>query len=548
MPERLRGIGVSPGVAAGPLIKLAPVPPLPAPRAVGDVEAEGRRAREALENVAAQVNARAAAATGPAVEVLEAQAMMATDPMLVDAVAEHVGSGMDAAHAIHAAFAAHREAFAAAGGLLAERVTDLDDLRDRATAVCLDRPAPGVPDPGRPFVLAAEDLAPADTATLNLDQVLALVVSSGGPTSHTAILARAVGLPAIVGCKGITAVDDETLVSVDGATGDVAVGVDAAEVDRLAAQAAASRDSLGRGRTGAEASTRLDDQGTMSSRPGQTADGHRVALLSNIGGASEIPDDCEGVGLFRTELLYLNRTTAPTVAEQTRAYREVFAAAGDRPVVVRTLDAGADKPLPFANLTDEPNPALGVRGLRLVRRDATLMDTQLAAIAAAASDTDAEVRVMAPMVSTVTEAADFAERARAAGISTVGVMVEVPAAALAAIELVKVVDFLSIGTNDLSQYLFAADRQSSDLADLLDPWQPALLSLIACCADAGAAAGVSVGVCGEAASDPALAVVLAGLGVTSLSMSARALPRVRRSLSEHTMDDCRRAADQATRG
>jgi phosphotransferase system enzyme I (PtsI) len=228
----------------------------------------------------------------------------------------------------------------------------------------------------------------------------------------------------------------------------------------------------------------------------------------------------------------------PSAAEQQAAYEAAFRAAGGRKVVLRTLDAGADKPLPFLGLADEPNPALGVRGLRTARRQGHLLDAQLRAISAAAAAEKADVWVMAPMVSTAAEAADFAARVRGAGLPVAGAMVEVPAAALCAQDLLASLDFLSIGTNDLSQYTLAADRMCGELSDLLDPWQPALLRLIAACGQAAQAAGKPVGVCGEAASDPALAPVLAGLGATSLSMSARSLGPVRAALARHSLADC----------
>jgi phosphotransferase system enzyme I (PtsI) len=223
----------------------------------------------------------------------------------------------------------------------------------------------------------------------------------------------------------------------------------------------------------------------------------------------------------------------------------VFAALPGRKVVVRTLDAGADKPLPFLRLAAEPNPALGVRGLRVARRAPEVLDTQLSAIAAAAAATDADVWVMAPMVATAAEAAEFAAACRAHGLPTTGVMIEVPAAALRAPSILRDVDFLSLGTNDLSQYAFAADRMCGDLADLLDPWQPALIALIAACATAGAEAGKPVGVCGESAADPGFALVLAGLGISSLSMAPRSIAAVRESLAAHTLDECRRIAKAA---
>jgi phosphotransferase system enzyme I (PtsI) len=222
----------------------------------------------------------------------------------------------------------------------------------------------------------------------------------------------------------------------------------------------------------------------------------------------------------------------------------VLAAFPEGKVVVRTLDAGSDKPLAFATPPDEANPALGVRGLRVARRDPGLLDRQLDAIAEAARSTGTTPWVMAPMVATVPEAADFAARVRARGLVP-GVMVEVPAAALMADRLLQHVDFLSIGTNDLSQYTLAADRLSADLADLTDPWQPALLALVEHTARAGQQVGKPVGVCGEAAADPLLACVLVGLGVTSLSCAASSVARVGARLATVTLEDCRRAAQAA---
>ena len=526
-PESLQGIGVSPGFASGPIHRVVPPPRLPPPTTVDDPSAEIDRATAALASVAADLSRRADASDRPDVAaILRAQVMMIEDPILADAIADEIRSGADAVHGIDRAIAVHRAAFETAGGYLAERVADLDDLRDRAVAACLGVAMPGIPAPGRPFVLAARDLAPADTAGLDPTQVLALVTEDGGPTSHTAIVSRALGIPAVVRCGGVMALADGTQVGVDGGTGEVLADPDEATVRSMLDADRAERERLSRSRG-----------------PGRTADGHPVALLANIGWAGDLAGDAgagaEGVGLFRTELLYLDRAAEPTLDEQVESYGAVFRAAAGRRVVVRTLDAGADKPLPFLTARDEPNPALGVRGLRLARPHPQVLDTQLTAIAEAARATSADVWVMAPMVATVEEARGFADRCRAAGLPTAGVMVEIPAAALRAAALLEVVDFLSIGTNDLSQYTFAADRQIGDLADLLDPWQPVLLGLIQMCAAAGLAAGKSVGICGEAAGDPTLAPILAGLGVSSLSMAPRSIPAVRESLASHTMAECR---------
>ncbi len=282
---------------------------------------------------------------------------------------------------------------------------------------------------------------------------------------------------------------------------------------------------------------------------GATADGHRVPLLANVGapgdarGAADA--QAEGVGLFRTEFCFLDREDPPSLDEQVAAYRAVLAAFPGRKVVVRTLDAGADKPLPFLSPGHEDNPALGVRGYRTSWSHPAILDTQLSAIARAAQEESARVAVMAPMIATVEEASAFVAAARAHGLAEAGIMVETPAAALLADRLVGVVDFVSLGTNDLAQYTMAADRLVGVLAPLNDPWQPAVLSLVAHVARAGADGGMPVGVCGEAASDPLLAAVLVGVGVTSLSMAPRALAGVADRLSTVTLEACRAAADAA---
>jgi phosphotransferase system enzyme I (PtsI) len=280
--------------------------------------------------------------------------------------------------------------------------------------------------------------------------------------------------------------------------------------------------------------------------PGATADGHVVAILANVqdGAAARAARQtpAEGVGLFRTELCFLNRDTEPDVDEQAGIYAEVLDAFSGHKVVIRTLDAGSDKPLKFAGHPEEANPALGVRGIRIAHGNPGLLDRQLEAIAAASTRTGNAPWVMAPMIATPEEAKHFAAQARSRGLVP-GVMIEVPAAALLADRILEHVEFLSIGTNDLAQYTMAADRMSADLAALTDPWQPAVLMLVAAAARAGAAAGKPVGVCGEAAADPTLACVLVGLGVTSLSAAAAAVRGVGAKLSTVTIGQCQTAAE-----
>jgi phosphotransferase system enzyme I (PtsI) len=530
----LHGHGVSPGSATGPVVRMAdPLPepgtgPEPADRAV-----DLARIRPAMEAVAADLWARAGAAEGETKAVLEATAMMASDPGLSELAETSVrDQGVPAARAVWDAANTFRDLLADAGGYLGARASDVEDVRNRIVGQLLGVPSPGIPNPGHPFILVAHDLAPADTATIDPALVLAFVTAEGGPTSHTAILARSLGIPAVVSCPGILAVSNGTVVVLDGATGavDTAPSDEAVQDARARAARAAARDRRWTGRGG-------------------TSDGREVKLLANVGdpagAAAAAADGAEGVGLFRTEFLFLDRADEPSVAEQRDAYSDVFAAFPDRKVVVRTLDAGADKPLPFLDQGDEANPALGVRGLRIGIKAPEVLDRQLEAIAAAAAQTSSDVWVMAPMVAVVAEAVFFVERARAAGLRTLGVMIEIPSAALTARQLLAAVDFVSIGTNDLCQYTLAADRMSGALAALNDPWQPALLQLVGMVGQSGEALRKPVGVCGEAAADPALAPVLVGLGVTSLSMSARSIADVGAVLASVTFDECRELARRA---
>ena len=520
------GIGIGTGAAAGIVARLAPPPELPENEtAPSDTTTGFAQAETALHAVGRELGDRAAATSSTASEVLLAQSMMVVDPALLQQVRTALDEGRGVAHAVEYAFTSFADSLRAAGGYMAERAADLHDLRNRTVAHLLGEQMPGIPDPGHPFVLVAEDLAPADTATLPADKVVAIVTELGAPTSHTAILAKSLGIPAVVSSPQARLLTDGDHVLVDGAAGSITIDPSPATLHNVEA-----------------AATRRAELLAASHGPGRTADGVPVSLLINIGAERDLPDaaavDSEGVGLLRTEFLYLDSANAPTVQEQQRSYAAVFEAFAGRKVVVRTLDAGADKPLPFVEHGDEPNPALGVRGLRLTQRKPDMLEQQLAAIAAARADHDADVWVMAPMVSTPAEAAEFTARAEAHGLPVAGAMVEVPATALRASSVLEHCDFLSIGTNDLGQYTFAADRMAGELAGLLDPWQPALLDLIATTAAAGNAAGKPVGVCGEAASDPLLALVLVGLGVTSLSTSPTTVAEVRVSLARHSFDDC----------
>ena len=522
-----------PGVRFAPVVRPGRLPSLDELHSVdesagSDCDAEAARFDAAATSVAERLRDRAARATGAAADVLTATAALAVDRAWLDAARKSIAEGMPAVRAAVAAADQFISLFTQIGGLMGERVTDLKDIRDRVVAELAGLPEPGVPVPAQPSILCAEDLAPADTAGLDPRLVVGLATSLGGPTSHTAIIARQLGIPCVVAVSGLDDVPAGTEVLIDGMRGTIAVSPDPAE-------AAAA--------VGAAAAAAVAMEGW--SGPGLTADGFPVAILANVqdGAAARAAREtpAEGIGLFRTELCFLNRVTEPTVAEQTATYAEVLRAFAGRKVVIRTLDAGSDKPLKFVGHPDEANPALGVRGIRIAHGNPALLDRQLDAIRIAADSTGVEPWVMAPMVALPEEARSFAERARARGLVP-GVMIEVPAAALLADRILAHVEFLSIGTNDLAQYTMAADRMSADLATLTDPWQPGVLALVAQTATAGVAAGKPVGVCGEAAADPLLACVLAGLGISSLSAASPVLTRVGAKLASVTMRQCQEAA------
>lgn len=530
---QLTGTGIGQGVALGPVAWMAPPPHPPAdePSALGADE-ESERVKAAIQTVSADLTQRGEAAGGEAQEVLEAQVMMVQDPTVTEAVETKLASGKTGEYAVHTAFAEVAEMLQSLGGYLGERAADLHDVAARVIAVLRGEPAPGVPDPGYPFVLVAQDLAPADTALLDLDKVLALVTTEGGPTSHTAILARGKGITAVVGVKEAASLSEGEEVIVDAAESVIVPNPSEEEKAQARSRIEARRAAI-----------------EAPITPGALADGTEIPLLANLGsteGTKEAVElGAEGVGLFRTEFLFLSSDTAPSVTEQRGAYIELLKAFPGKKVVVRALDAGADKPLPFLNDVEEENPALGLRGLRALLANEEILRDQLTALAEADAQSEADLWVMAPMVSTVEEAESFAKFAHQHGLKTAGVMVEVPSSALLAEPILAHADFASIGTNDLTQYTMAADRLLGSVAGLQDPWHPAVLRLIREVGAAGQATAKPVGVCGEAAADPLLAVVLVGLGATSLSMAPAALADVRAELLRHTIEDAQAIAQAA---
>jgi len=525
----LSGIGVSPGVVVGPIRRIIQV------TSTEPISATPRQVFEALEKVTADLeNAAHHIELDIAKDVLGAQAMMASDPALVEAIGARLTDDISYADVrpdIIDSFSGFKAALTALGGYFAERAADLDEIMNRLLAK-LSGTEQAALVLTEPSIIVAEDLTPSDTAQLNLQFALALVVAKGGPTSHTAIVARGLGIPAIVGCQGVLELDEGAHVLVDGREGKVFLTPSDSDIES---------------RQHREAALRARAAAVVG--PGRLKDGTHVTLLANAGDAAgalaAASVGTEGIGLFRTELLFLDSQTEPTVAEQVAMYKSVFEPMKGLRVVVRTLDAGSDKPVPYINAIHEENPALGVRGWRLTRTSNDVLNRQLEAIAQAAQGMDIDLWVMAPMINTPAEAQDFATRARALGIKKVGVMIETPAAALHADKVLAEVNFGSFGTNDLTQYVMASDRLDSRLSDMTTTWHPAVLRTIQIACNSAKNLNKTTGVCGESAANPHLAAVLLGLGVNSLSMAPSAVSEVRGFLSTVDFNTCVEAALQA---
>jgi phosphotransferase system enzyme I (PtsI) len=531
----LHGIGVGRAVVIAPVVRAALEPPEPAIALhSGNVGAELARATAALEAVAAEIAAHASRADSTARKMLDAAGMMARDPTLRDEIERRVNSGLVAERAAFEAFEEFRAILVAAGGRTAESAVDLRDIERRVIARLSGAPAPRQGHTSKPGILVAADLAPAQFVALDKASVVAIVTEQGGPTSHTAILARAASIPALVGVTGALDISEGSTVILDAASGTLTV--DPAPEDLAAARARAAT------------STR-ESASSAAPPPGALADGTPIPLLANLDSPEQsrqaLELGAEGVGLFRSEIAFLDHDDAPSVASLTADYARLLDEFEGRPVMIRLFDSSADKPLRFLAAAAGQNPALGLKGLRALRAHEAVLADQLAALAEAGSATGADLWVMAPMVTDAEDAAWVVELGHSVGLTRVGVVAEVPSLALCAAEVAEVADFVSIGTNDLTQYTMAADRTMAGLASYQDAWHPAVLRLVRMLAEAGAAHQIPVGVCGEAAADPLLATVLVGLGVTSLSMSPASFADVRAHLSSVTLAEARSRASAA---
>jgi phosphoenolpyruvate-protein phosphotransferase len=558
----LAGRPGSPGIGEGRLVRV-PEPVRGGP-AAGEAESAGSatrsragdavRLRDALDLAATQLELLATETAQRAGDdigaIFEAQALFARDPALVGPALEAIEGGRGAVEAIEVAAADQADRLAAVDdAYFQERAADIRDVARRVVGILEGRPQPDLHHrDGTPAILIADDLDASVVATLRPELVGGIALAGGAPNGHLAIVARALGVPVVLGLGGaVTAGIEGEAALVDGTGGRLLLDPSPADVVELKEGRAGDK-STGPG------VAPVDETAAGSGR----SLGLPVAIEANVGSVREAEQAARagaaGIGLVRTELLFLGRSTPPGDREQATVYRRILATMEGRPVVFRTLDIGGDKPATYQAADAETNPALGVRGLRMGLRRLDLLEGQLTALVeAAGGDT---LRVLFPMVSVPDELEAAREvldrvvaRARARGsaprVVLVGIMVEVPSAAITADLFAPVVDFFSIGTNDLVQYTFAADRLNPALADLASPYQPALLRLIARVADAAAASQRPVAVCGEAAADALLAPLLVGLGVTELSVAPGAIAPLRQALAGLGIDRCRALAHAA---
>ena len=560
LPIVVHGIGAATGIAVGPIWIYSPTLPVagePASAGEDPAQALERAATEAERQLEALADQLRAIGREEEAGIFDAQAMMATDSSLLDDAAARGRSGLSLVDAVQEAAAAAADQISAIEDeLLAARAAD---VRDVGARICRILTGTVIEMPAVPSIIIGDDLPPSFGAEIPPGLALGFGMAGGSRTAHVVILSRSLGLPAVVGAAGLYETAREVLdragqdsvCALDGETGEIFMEVDQALEATL------------RERTRALAARRAR-AAALRSQPGATSDGRRVLLVANIGTADDaqraLDGGAEGVGLFRTEFLFLSRASAPTETEQVAAYRRVMTTFGpDRPVVIRLADIGGDKPIPYLKLPAEDNPFLGVRAIRLAYGSRDLLETQLRAIWRAGALAGVVPHVMAPMIATLEDVdllISLRDAARDAVIASgqpcatsmvTGIMVEVPSAALLAPELARRVDFMSIGTNDLTQYIFAADRGSAALAQMQDALHPAVLRAVALIAAAARGAGIPVAVCGEAAGDPAAACVLVGLGIGELSADAASLDELRATLARLTSSELEELANRALR-
>ena len=532
-PRKLAGVCASPGLALGKVAQVRRTAVSVEKQGLG-VERERAHLDAALERARQQISVQQGASSGAASRILDAHLELLADPELIDLAVAGLAGGHSAGYAwreAYSSYAARLEALASA--LLRERAGDVRDIGGRVLGLLAGvTTAPLEFAPGS--ILIADELTPSETVSLDAGRVLGLCTTGGGPTSHAAILARALGIPAVCGVdRAALEIEDGTAVLLDGTGGTLLRDPHESEV-------ATARAVMGR------LTAQRRSERAAASEPAATTDGHRIEVAANIGTVEEalaaVAQGGDAVGLLRSELLFVDRDSAPGEREQAEVYRAVAAALGrERRLVIRTLDVGGDKPLAYLPLPPEQNPFLGLRGIRVSLERPDLLRSQLRAILTAAPLGD--IHVMFPMIATLDELRaarcilDEEQRATGAAVR-VGVMIEVPSAALGAEQLAREVDFFSIGTNDLTQYTLAMDRGHPKLASRADALHPAVLRLISLTVEAAHRHGKWVGVCGGIAAEPLAVPVLLGIGVDELSVPVPAIAAIKALVRRLSLRRC----------
>lgn len=536
MTEKLTGIAASDGIAIAKAYMLVEPDLSFSQKSVDDTEAEVARLHTAISKSKGEletIRANAAKSLGEeAAQVFDAHAMVLSDPELINTIESNIKDNkINAESALQEATDMFIGMFEAMedNPYMQERAADIKDVRKRVVSHLLGVVLPNPSTIDEEVIIVAEDLAPSDTAQLNKKFVKGFVTDIGGRTSHSAIMARSLEIPAIVGAQSVTtAISSDDMVIVDGLEGNVIIHPEDSDIKEY--QKKADDFSLLKAEW-----DKLKDEETV------TADGKHVDLAANIGAPKDLEtvyaNGAEAIGLYRTEFLYMESEEFPTEDEQFEAYKAVLEGMGDKPVVVRTMDIGGDKKLPYLPLPDEMNPFLGYRAIRICLAEPDMFRTQLRALLR--SSVYGKLRIMFPMIATLGEFRDakkilMEEKQKLAdeGIEVsediqVGIMIEIPAAAVLADKFAKEVDFFSIGTNDLIQYTMAADRMNQQVSYLYQPYNPSILRLVKNVIDAAHKEGKWAGMCGEMAGDQTAVPILLGFGLDEFSMSASSILKTR---------------------
>lgn len=547
-----KGIGASAGIGIGNIVIIKEQSLEYTARTITDVEAEIARINGAIDTFSAKTQAMAEDIKQrlgeKEAEILEGQLLMVMDPSLTSEMENLIKAGQCAESALETVCDMFIQVFSMAEDeLTRQRATDIHDIKTRVLKILLGIEEVDISAVPAGTVLVARDLTPSMTAGINKDNVVGILTEVGGKTSHSAILARALEIPAVLSIEGIVSkVENGQMVILNGSTGDVFLNPSEEEVTTYSEK----RDAY------------LEEKKALGKFIGQatmTADGKKVELVANIGTPEEatkvVECDGEGVGLFRTEFLFMDRTSIPTEEEQFEAYKKAAIILRGKPVIIRTLDVGGDKEIPYLGLEKEENPFLGYRAVRFCLDREEIYRPQLRALLRASAF--GEIRIMVPLVTCVDELTSVKALVKEImaeldkeGIAynkeiQIGVMIETPAASLIADLLAKEASFFSIGTNDLTQYTMAVDRGNAKVAYLYSAYNPAVLRSIKRVIECGKAEGIMVGMCGEAASDPMLIPLLISFGLDEFSVSATSVLATRKTISQYTKEEADKIAEGA---